>query len=285
MSRQLERSLLLLVSAIALAGCYKLSFPDYEAPDAPSSDAASASEAGSPAADAPSPITSSDSTGALPGAGGSGTGGAVSASGGAGGNGGVIAAGGAGGGGTTGRGGALGTGGATSAGGSPGTGGTSAPTCIPPCASGFTCCEGSDQRCDGTRLPVGDGTNSGQFVVSSDDLTVTDTITGLEWQRDVSGTYSYSWAGAKAYCAGLTLGGRQGWRLPGVMELSTIVDFAVTSGATIDATAFPNTPAYSFWTSSPLAGVPGSAWYVIFYNGGSGNGGDVSDGLRVRCVR
>jgi len=131
---------------------------------------------------------------------------------------------------------------------------------------------------------VGDGTNSGQFVVSSDDLTVTDTITGLEWQRDLSGTDTYSWAGAKAYCAGLTLGGRQGWRLPGVMELSTIVDFTVTSGARIDATAFPNTPAAWFWTSSPYAGSSGDAWSVFF---GFGNSFiyDVGYDDRVRCVR
>jgi len=195
-------------------------------------------------------------------------------------------------GGTTGTGGSIGTGGASGTGGSPGTGGTSAPTCIPACASGFACCDGSDQRCDGTRLPTGDGTNPGQFVVSGDGLTVTDTITGLMWQRDGSGTRQATgcdgtrctWGGAKNYCAGLNLGGLSGWRLPAVMELRTIVDFTVTSGARIDATAFPGTPADRFWTSSPCAGSSGRAWDVHFNDGNSLDDG-VGNNDRVRCVR
>jgi len=214
-------------------------------------------------------------------------------------------------GGTTGTGGSIGTGGASGTGGSlgtggrprtggtpgtggsPGTGGTSAPTCIPACASGFACCDGSDQRCDGTRLPTGDGTNPGQFVVSGDGLTVTDTITGLMWQRDGSGTRQATgcdgtrctWGGAKNYCAGLNLGGLSGWRLPAVMELRTIVDFTVTSGARIDATAFPGTPADRFWTSSPYAGSSGYAWYVNFNYGYSYDVDVVGHYNRVRCVR
>jgi len=68
------------------------------------------------------------------------------------------------------------------------------------------------------------------------------------------------------------------------MELRTIVDFTVTSGATIDATAFPSTPAEPFWTSSPYAGSSGDAWVVDFYNG-YWYGVDVGYVDRVRCVR
>ncbi|MGB8297301.1 MAG: DUF1566 domain-containing protein, partial [Polyangia bacterium] len=100
------------------------------------------------------------------------------------------------------------------------------------CPSNATCSDGSNESFDGTRLPSGDGANSGQYAVSADGLTVTDTITGLVWQRDGSGTRAVcaagttcTWAEAKVYCAALVLGGVSGWRLPGVMELSTIVDF------------------------------------------------------------
>ena len=68
------------------------------------------------------------------------------------------------------------------------------------------------------------------------------------------------------------------------MELRTIVDFTVTSGATIDATAFPSTPAEPFWTSSPYAGSSGYAWLVNFYYGYSVFI-DVGSYDRVRCVR
>lgn len=164
------------------------------------------------------------------------------------------------------------------------------------CPSYATCCDGSNEGCDGTRLPAGDGTNSGQFVVSTDGLTVTDTITGLVWQRDGSGARAgcakgatCTWAEAKVYCAELVLAGGLGWRLPARMELLTIVDFTRTQPSS-DPAAFPNTPSESFWTSSPYVGSSGYAWYVSFvfgdpedgdYSGSQGVGKD----YRVRCVR
>jgi hypothetical protein len=159
------------------------------------------------------------------------------------------------------------------------------------CPSDFTCCNGSNQSCDATRLPAGDGTNPGQFVVSNDGLTVTDTITGLVWQRDSSGARAgctnspgCTLAEAKAYCAGLTLGGLTGWRLPGRFELLTIVDFTKLAPA-IDQTAFPSTTLDWFWTSSPYAGSSdGSAWFVRFSIGDSG-GLTVGANSGVRCVR
>ncbi len=178
---------------------------------------------------------------------------------------------------------------------------SSAPTCLggfgstcstsQNCISGATCCSGSTGSCDGTLLPAGDGTNTAELTVSSDGLTVTDTITGLVWQRDGSGARSNcasnpecTWAEATAYCASLSLGGVTGWRLPAVMELTTILDLVVTSGATIDPTAFPSTPTdYKFWTSSPYSYSSGYAWAGDF------SYGDLTDTpesttLRVRCV-
>jgi hypothetical protein len=160
----------------------------------------------------------------------------------------------------------------------------------------MTCDDGSNESYDGTRLPAGDGTDPGEFTVSTDGLTVTDTITGLVWQRDGSGTRSgcsgsgnltCMLAEAKAYCAGLVLGGLSGWRLSARHELLTIVDFDFVGGIgnpSIDPTAFPNTPAETFWTSSPYGNSSDYAWYVYFWEGNPGYlGGD--NGLRVRCVR
>jgi hypothetical protein len=141
-------------------------------------------------------------------------------------------------------------------------------------------------------LPSGDGTNSGEFVVSSDGLTVTDTITGLVWQRDGSGartrcsgasSLTCTWAEATAYCADLTLGGLTGWRLPAQSELVTIADFTKTDPA-IDQTVFPSTTSNWYWTSSLYAGSSGSAWEVEFDTGGNAHL-EVSYTQRVRCVR
>jgi hypothetical protein len=123
---------------------------------------------------------------------------------------------------------------------------------------------------------------------------VKDTLTQLVWQQDGSGTrvgcsghnnLTCLWAEAKAYCGQLSLGGLSGWRLPTYKELSSIVDFTVASpGPAINQTAFPNTPAEYFWTSSPYAGSSSMAWDIGFKYGNLGYYGLYSD-LRVRCVR
>jgi hypothetical protein len=158
------------------------------------------------------------------------------------------------------------------------------------CPSDATCRDGSDGSCDGTRLPSGDGANPGELVVSADGLTVTDTITGLAWQRDGSGTRAgcsgsfnhCTTAEAQAYCASLTLGGVSDWRLPTLTELGTIVDFTRTHPS-IDQTVFPSTPSGWFWTSTRYRGISGVDFYISFGDGTPGYCGD-SYGS-VRCVR
>jgi hypothetical protein len=126
-------------------------------------------------------------------------------------------------------------------------------------------------------------------VVSADGLTVTDTITGLVWQRDTSGLragcsdgHDCLWEEAEAYCASLVLGGLSGWRLPAAKELDTIVDYTANDPA-IDPTAFPNTSAEGAWTSSPCAGAEGAARAV---NVGDGNSYcALGATYQVRCVR
>jgi hypothetical protein len=147
----------------------------------------------------------------------------------------------------------------------------------------------------GDTTGTGGGTTVvGQYVVSADQLTVTDTSTGLVWQRDGSGSRpncaadpDCTWVEAQAYCAGLTLDG-SGWRLPTLGELHSIVDTTVTSPPMINQTAFPNTPADCFWTSSPYSSpyeLPCEcASDVQFSNGGEFHGFEWL-GFRVRCVR
>ena len=114
-----------------------------------------------------------------------------------------------------------------------------------------------------------------RFAVLAGGL-VRDTLTQLVWQQTASST-TMNWADAKTYCSSV------GLRLPTVKELDSLVDLTVTSGATIDPTAFPNTPAEWFWTSSP-PGSPSHAWFVSFSDGSSG-ADVITDSSYVRCVR
>lgn len=123
---------------------------------------------------------------------------------------------------------------------------------------------------------------------------VVDNVTGLVWQGCAAGLTSsactagtgatYAWENALGYCAGLTWGGLQDWRLPNAKELRSIVNERRTSKPGVDVTAFPNTQADDFWSSSSEAGWPGYAWSVGFYYGYVYPYGK-SSSKYVRCVR
>ena len=122
----------------------------------------------------------------------------------------------------------------------------------------------------------------GRYSIPGDG-TVHDTKTGLVWQQ-AAAPDAYTWSEAGSYCSGLSLAGT-GWRLPSIKELMTLVDFTVAQpGPTIDATAFPNTPANWFWSSSPAAG---SSSYALAVNFGNGEAGSLDMGTtnEVWCVR
>jgi hypothetical protein len=149
----------------------------------------------------------------------------------------------------------------------------------------------------GTPGVVESGSDFTRFVVSSDGLTVTDTSTGLVWERNMSepragcnenleGMGTCTWAEAKAYCAGLSLDG-SGWRLPTLTELLSIVDATVPfPGPTIDQTAFPGTPSGGFWTSSPGSGAPGNKWMsIVEFDIGSSGVTTESSYEWTRCIR
>jgi len=214
--------------------------------------------------------------GGRPSGGSSGTGGGAS--------GGIGATGGActGGNGTGGNGtGGQGTGGTSGAAGGAGAGGNGT---------------GGASTCGGFVMPnpVASGLPNPASYDTSVPGVVLDTVTGLMWERSVnaapcSGSSTCVQGAAADYCSGKTTGGHADWRLPTVLELVSLVDFTVGSpGPTIDAAAFPGTPAENFWTSMQFAGG-GSAptgWLVRFSSGLTYY--DISGGtdkFRVRCVR
>ncbi|HEX8343680.1 MAG TPA: DUF1566 domain-containing protein [Actinoplanes sp.] len=112
---------------------------------------------------------------------------------------------------------------------------------------------------------------------------VRDDVTCLVWQKDFSAN-KVSWAAAKSYCAGLSIGGG-GWRLPSRVELTSIIDFS-RSGPAIDTSVFRGVANF-FWTGSPWAvrHSPPYAWAMNFYEGLTTNAGNTEGAYYARCVR
>lgn len=132
-----------------------------------------------------------------------------------------------------------------------------------------------------------------QYTVSADGTEVTDTKTGLIWQRCALGmswngttcggtATNHIWEDALAQAATVATNTNVAWRLPNIKELKSLVE-AACYGQAINETIFPATPS-SIWSSSADAYLFDVAWKVSFYDGFV-NWGDEYDGLAVRPVR
>jgi hypothetical protein len=120
-------------------------------------------------------------------------------------------------------------------------------------------------------------TPSSDFIDNGDG-TVTHKLTGLVWMRCSMGQ---TWDKATTSCTGTvatytyaqaialtnTFAGKSDWRLPNIAELRTIVERENINPA-INTTLFPNTPADSFWSSSPSAYNSSNGWFVDSIGGG-----------------
>jgi len=91
-----------------------------------------------------------------------------------------------------------------------------------------------------------------------------DPATGLTWQAGDSGATGYTNAGAAAYCVSFSTSGTPAgeWRLPSVVELFTINDYAVYLPSTNKL--FQNTQPANYWSSTGMPGNPMLAWTVKF---------------------
>src|SRR3972149_6185120 len=103
---------------------------------------------------------------------------------------------------------------------------------------------------------------------------ITDKRTNLEWSK--TAPMPVSWERAKVWCEGLG----EGWRVPTVQELQSLVDCTQYNPA-VPAEFKDTTASSGYWSATTIAGIPGSAWLVDF--GGGDVDGDNKD--FVNCVR
>jgi uncharacterized protein DUF1566 len=155
---------------------------------------------------------------------------------------------------------------------------------IVPC--GQISCEGQDGRFSIGCPP------EGRFVDQGDG-TISDTCTGLMWQKDIAdvnrdGQHDVNdrlpWCEALAYCENLIFAGHDDWRLPNVKELQSIVDYGRFAPA-IDPAFGAATGGY--WSSTSKTGYTGSSWLVGSYAGDVSFASDFSKPAPffVRAVR
>lgn len=98
--------------------------------------------------------------------------------------------------------------------------------------------------------------------------TVTDSVTGLVWQKGFE--VNLTWYEAQNYCQNLSLDGKD-WRLPTPHELRTLIDYEIFNPS-INTVAFPNTPPEWFWSTkhasfNDVASGMESSWIIYFYDG------------------
>ncbi len=83
------------------------------------------------------------------------------------------------------------------------------------------------------------------FFIDNGDGTVTDTVTGLMWQKTDGGEMTIE--RARIYCDSLTLAGHTNWRLPNPYEGFSILNLNRLNPA-MDTSFFPNSVAEYWWT-------------------------------------
>jgi hypothetical protein len=101
------------------------------------------------------------------------------------------------------------------------------------------------------------------------DETITDLNTGLMWKKDESPAMNL--ADALKYCASLSLGAYDDWRLPNMKEIATLLDLSYRDSTWFHKAFFPNviTKPQGFYSSSSTFGAT-FGWGVNFQFGYDG---------------
>ena len=102
--------------------------------------------------------------------------------------------------------------------------------------------------------------------IDNGDGTITDTSTGLMWQKETP--EAMTWESSISYCENLTLAGYDDWREPTINELQSLVDYSIHSPA-INTNFFSNSYDYQvkYRSSTTNAGNTSYAWFINFVDG------------------
>jgi uncharacterized protein DUF1566 len=119
--------------------------------------------------------------------------------------------------------------------------------------------------------------NSSRFTCVMGGAAVRDNETGLVWERPPEQDFRVPWEAAQIHCNQLNVGDRQGWRLPTLQELASLVPLPAGH-------PFSNVQPLGYWSAT--SGVRAdSAWVVNFPYGPVAPGANKADFWSTWCVR
>ncbi len=114
---------------------------------------------------------------------------------------------------------------------------------------------------------------------------VLDKNTGLVWEQAPDATPRH-WNEARDHCVGRAVDGTVGWRLPSVIELTSVQDPSLASPF-VPTGVFTGIIRYGYWSASTYVGGSTNAWLVGFFDGHVNNSPKIVDVSPpyVWCVR
>ncbi len=136
------------------------------------------------------------------------------------------------------------------------------------------------------RCVSGEETSLNNFSLAGGGMTVNDSITELEWQREDDGI-TRTWKDALAYCEDLALAGHDDWRVPNIKELNSIVDQTEYDPA---INSLFSSKSDSYWSSTSAINSFNAYYFTIASSVDFKEGGYISlhhtlNSKFVRCVR
>jgi uncharacterized protein DUF1566 len=106
-----------------------------------------------------------------------------------------------------------------------------------------------------------------------------DKETGLVWTGSTAGV-GMNWDDAIKYCTNINYGGRKGWRLPAIEELTSLLD-----GEALPDEISSNLAGPWVWSATTTVADSDQAWIMAFADGNAHNFDKTYDQVGVMCVR
>lgn len=134
---------------------------------------------------------------------------------------------------------------------------------------------------DGIQDGFDAGCNSSRFECIWNNEAVLDHETGLVWERLVSSGGPFNWAGSQ--CTFFAVAGEQGWRLPTLAELNSLVEEVADPPWLPPGHPFTNVhPTDPYWTSTKDEDASAR---TMSFDGGAGAASLADGQARSWCVR